>query len=300
MRTVEFGFLQKPFQAEFSGISITPLDDHPERLRILKESSNIDGYHYPPQVVKYKVDLFTDELTEKIKHTEKPASVYPMLSYHIISINNPVSLDKEPCTDEALIIYLLAYLNGTRLQPTEWKFEGRIPIKPVNNFHITDATCLNFLEHVYDWWIKLTEIQRIKFVNILYVYTRATSLEWDWDAFLHQYMVFDALYNFHLELQPTKKAKDHKGRFNILCYEYSVFNEDLINRMYNARNNLFHEAMWVESTIGFGSPNRDAYQLPQYLSALNSQIICGITGYKNQYIRTEWWTRQMLDFDKMN
>ena len=299
MKPSEFGFLQKPLEGEFLGISFAPLDDHAERLESLKNDSNIDGFYYPPQIAKYNVDPFTDNTKEKIAQTDRPASVYFLLSSHTITIKNPVSTDKEPCTDEALIIYLLAYVYGTRLQPSKWKFEGRVPIKPINSIYISDVTSLHFLEHVYYWWRNLAENQRTKFMNILYVYTRANSLEWDWDAFLHQYMVFDALYNFHLEFKPNVRASNHKERFNILCNQYSVFDENLISRFYNARNNLFHEAMWVESTIGFGSPDSDAYQLPRYLAALNAQIICAITGYKNEYARCPWWTWQRLEFDKM-
>lgn len=299
MESSEFGFLLKPLKAEFMGISFAPLDDYAKRLEAIKKSSNIDGFYYPPQIAKYTVDQLTDNIKDKIEQTDRPASVYFLPSSHTITIENPVLTDKELGTDEALIVYLLAYLYGTRLQPCKWKFDGRVPIKPTNNIYITDKTCLHFMEHVYSWWRNLTGIQRTKFVNMLYVYTRANALEWDWDAFLHQYMVFDALYNLHLEFNPDIKASTHKERFNIMCTQYSVSNEDLIDGIYGARNNLFHEAMWVKSTIGFGSPDRDAYQLPRYLSELNAQIICAITGYKNEYARSPWWTQQKLEFDKM-
>lgn len=266
----EFGFLIKPLKGEFSGVSISPLIDHADILKAIQNSSNRDGFYYPPQIASYNVDLVTDELKEKIERSEKPASVFFLPSSHQISIQNPTCMDGEKGTYEALIVFLLAYIYGTRLMPSQWKFDGRVPIKPVNNIYITDSTTFHFLEHVYIWWKTLSENQRIKFVNILYVFNRARSLEWDWDAFLHQYMVFDALYNFHLEFKPNKKAKDHKGRFNILCNEYSVFNKDLVKQIYTTRNNLLHEAMWVDSTIGFGSPNREAYQLPYHLARLNA------------------------------
>ena len=295
----EFGFLRTPLKGEFLGVSITPFPDHSERLSALEKDSNRDGFYYPPQIAKYAIDPFTQNLNEKIEQTERPAFVYFLPSSHTITIENPVSTDKEPCTDEALIVYLLAYAHETRLQPSQWKFDGRVPVKATNNIYISDETCLHFMKHVYSWWRNLTDTQRIKFINILYVYSRANSLEWDWDAFLHQYIVFDALYNFHLEFKPNVKASNHRERFNILCNQYSVFNECLINRIYNARNDLFHEAMWVQSTIGYGSPDGDAYQLPRYLAGLNAQIICGITGYKNKYVHSPWWTWQRLEFDKM-
>ena len=298
----EFGFLIKPLKGEFLGVSITPFPDHAKRLEAIQKDSNKDGFYYPPQIATYNVDLATNKLKGKVERSEKPASVFFLPASHQISIQSPICKDGEKGNDEALIIYLLAYIYGTRLQPSKWKFDGRVPIKSVSHAYITDATCLDFLQHVYKWWISLTESQRIKFVNILYVYTRATSLEWDWDAFLHQYMVFDALYNFHLEFKPYLRElkPTHKMRFNILCDAYSVFSEDLVNRIYNARNNLFHEAMWVESTIGFGSPDGDAYQLPSYLATLNAQLISSITGYKNKYARSPWWTWQTLEFDKMS
>lgn len=295
----EFGFLKHPFKCDFLDVSITPLAGHALRLEAVQKDSNRDGFYYPPQQATHKVDLFTDELKQKVEQSERPALLFFLPSSHQLSIQNPICKDGEKGTDEALIIFLLAYVYGTRLMPSKWKFDGRVPIKSVNNIYITDDTTAHFIEHVYNWWKTLTESQRVKFVNILYVFNRARSLEWEWDSFLHQYMVFDALYNFHLEFQPNNKAKGHKSRFNILCNEYSVFNEDLVSRIYSARNNLFHEAMWVDSTIGFGSPDTDAYQLPQYLSELNSQIICGITEYKNNYVHLPWWTWQTLEFDKM-
>lgn len=300
METSEFGFLINPLKGDFLGVSITPFSDHTKRLEAIQKDSNKDGFYYPPQVVSYTVDLMTNKIKDKIERSEKPARLFFLPPSHCLSIQNPICKEGEKGTDEALIVYLLAYVYGTRLQPSRWQFDGRVPIKPINNIFISDDVCLNFLQHVYSWWIQLTKSQRIKFVNILYVYTRATSLEWDWDSFLHQYMVFDALYNFHLELKPQQKATNHKNRFQILCNEYSIFNEDLVNRFYNARNNLFHEAMWVESTIGFGSPDRDAYQLPYYLATLNAQIISSITGYINQYAHCPWWTMQTLEFDKMS
>ena len=222
-----------------------------------------------------------------------------MPSSHQITIPNPICTDSEKGSDETLITFLFAYIYGTRLMPSKWRFDGRIPIKPANHIYVTDNTILHFFEHVYTWWKTLTENQRIKFINILYVFNRARSLEWDWDTFFHQYVVFDALYKFHLELHPNRKAKNHLHRFKVLCEEYSVFNVSLINNIYTTRNELFHEAMWANSMIGFGSQNRDAHQLPFHLARLNERIISGITGYKNGYIRTPWWCFGAFEFDKM-
>ena len=296
----EFGFLINPLQGEFLGITITPLHDHANRLEAIQKDSNRDGFYYPPQIATYNVDLKTNKRKNKVAHSERPASLFFLPSSHQITIQNPICKDGEKGTDEALIVFLLAYIHGTRLMPTQWKFDGRVPIKSVNNIYITGSTTFHFLEHVYTWWKALSENQRIKFVNILYVFNRARSLEWEWDAFLHQYIVFDALYDLHHEFNPPSQRPKLKERFNILCEEYSVFNEDLVNRIYSTRNDLFHEGMWVDSTIGFGSPDKEAYQLPYHLARLNAQLICGITGYKNQYTRLPWWVMGTLEFDKLS
>lgn len=296
----EFGFLINPLKGEFLDVTIKPLPDHHSRLAAIQKASNKDGFYYPPQIATYNVDQITNECKEKIEQTDRPASLFFLPPSHQISIQNPICKDGEKGTDEALIIYLLAYIYGTRLMPSKWKFDGRVPIKPVNNIYITEATSLHFIEHVYTWWKTLSESQRIKFVNILYVFNRARSLEWEWDAFLHQYIVFDALYDLHHEFNPPSQKPKLKERFNILCNAYSIFNEDLVNRIYSTRNDLFHEAMWLESTIGFGSPDKEAYQLPFHLARLNAQIICGITGYKNEYIRQPWWVMGTIEFDKMS
>jgi hypothetical protein len=178
LETNKFGFLINPLKGEFLGVSITPLPDHAKNLEIIQNDSNKDGFYYPPQQASYNVDSITDVLKDKIERSEKPPTVFFLPSSHQISIEKPICKDGEKGTDEALIIFLLAYIYGARLMPSQWKFDGRVQIKPINSNYITDSICLDFLEHTYQWWVGLTENQRIKFVNILYVYTRATSLEW--------------------------------------------------------------------------------------------------------------------------
>ncbi len=295
---MEFGFLQIPLKGSFSGVHITPLPDHKERLASLNQHSNQDGYFYPPQVSTYEIDLFTHKRRKKVKRTTRPASVYHLPASHQVLIDTPVSPVGNSFEDEALIIHLLAYVYGTRLQFAEWRFDGRVPIKPVHNISITEQTCLNFLKHTYAWWRDLTADQRTRFVNILYVHTRARSLEWEWDAFIHQYMTFDALFRLHTEIRPSKSKISHKKRFAVICSEYGIrSNPGLIDKIYLARNELFHEAMWTRSTIGFDSDDKDAFYLPYHLARLNARIICSMVGYRNEYVGSVWWAMGTFLFD---
>lgn len=201
----EFGFLKKPIKGEFLGIKISPLSDHKERLNWIEENINRDGFFYPPQIATYKVDPITNKNTEKIENTERPASVFKLLASHKISITNPRNDLNTINSDGVLVINLLAYLFGTRLQFSDWKFDARVPINYTSDIVIYDRSLFHFLEFTYSWWRSLTSESQIKYINILYVFTRARSMIWQWEKFAHQYMVFDAIFNFHKELNSTKK-----------------------------------------------------------------------------------------------
>ncbi len=298
----QFGFLKVPLKGAFTGVVIAPLSDHAERLEWFESNSNRDGFFYPPQMATYELDLKTHERKKKIERSERSASVFHMPASHEISIGNPAGRVESAFADHALIMHLLAFLYGTRLQLTEWRFEGRIPYKPTNNVLVSEEACIDFLEHVYCWWRALGNEERTRFVNILYVLTRARSLEWEWDAFIHQYMVFDALYKLYTKLNPSRpKAGFHKQRFDVMLGEYDIpANNALIEQIYTYRSQLFHEAMWGGSSFCYGSKEKEAnaFNLPRHLGRLNSRIVCKMAGYRNEYASSVWWSFSCFLFDK--
>jgi hypothetical protein len=294
----EFGFLPHPISAEFDGCRITPLATHSETLTELEKFSNIDGYLYPPTICKYELDLATLEPRRKIDRTERPASVFDLPSSHTIEINK-----SDPnANDEALLINLLAFAYGTRLQFKEWRIDGRVPLKSTSPYNIADSTAIHFVGHAYEWWRRQNSDIQINLINVLYVLARARTLEWDWDAFIHQYLIFDSIYKLHTKLHPKSqyaKNPKHKDRFKFLTDNYGIAtNQEIVNKIHEARNDLFHEAMWVGSTIGFGSQNNDARQYPYHLNRLNSKLLCHILCYGNEYSRLGWWFMGASVFDK--
>jgi hypothetical protein len=100
-------------------------------------------------VAKYEIDPKTHERKEKIERSERPALVFPMPASHEMSISNPAGVAGSQFADDALIIHLLAFVYGTQLQITAWRFDGPIPNKSTNNIGITEEVCLDFLEYVY-------------------------------------------------------------------------------------------------------------------------------------------------------
>lgn len=298
----QFGFLKEPICGEFLGVEISPLSDHADRARWFEEKANRDGFFYPPEIATFDLDSRTLEKKKKVERSERPAAVFTLPASHRIHVATPLDTSTSTCSDDALIIYLLAYVYGTRLQFADWRFEGRVPEKSTNNIFVSEKDCLHFLEHVYRWWRSLDSDSRTRFINTLYVLTRARSLEWEWDAFTHQYMVLDAIYKLHTKLNPScPKAATHRQRFDVLFAAYGIpTDDDFVDKIYTARNELFHEAMWTGSTIGFGSKDQDAFYMPYHLGRLNSRLICGLAGYKNEYSGSVWWAMGTFLFNQPN
>jgi hypothetical protein len=299
----EFGFLVEQISGKFSGGSITPLEDHSDRTQWLEESSNRDGYYYPPEEVLYVLDPGTMERKHKLPRSGRPALLYPLPASHRLCLTSPLDATNAVSSDDALIIHLLAYVYGRRLQFADWKFDGRVPVRSLGGIHIRPETTLDFLGHSYEWWRSNTLDIRKRLIHILYVFTRGRSLEWEWDEFIHQYMVFDGLYRLHCKLDsaPPKRTVPHKHRIGFMLEAYGIPsppNSDLVQRLCDVRNDLFHEAAWDGETICFGNVGTDAFSLPRHLARLNSRLICGILNYRNDYSVSAWWAMGSFSFGR--
>jgi hypothetical protein len=292
----EFGFLVEPISGNFSGGTITPLEDHSDRAKWLEERSNRDGYYYPPEEALYELDPVTLERKNKIARSGRPTLLYPLPASHRLCLTSPLDSTKAVSSDDALIIHVLAYLFGRRLQFADWKIDVRVPFRPLGGLYVRPETALQFLGHTYEWWrSNALDIQK-RLIHLLYVFTRARSLEWEWDEFIHQYIVFDGLYRLHRKLDPAAPKRDvpHKQRIEFMLDAYGIPrppNSNLVQRLCEVRNDLFHEAAWDGETICFGNVDSDAFSLPQHLARLNSRLICGIVNYRNDYSVSGWWAR---------
>jgi hypothetical protein len=294
---LRFGFVVEPYEAKFAGVSIRPLPDYDARRKWYFDTSNADGFFYPPLVSTY--ELREDGSPErKVPRTTRPAQVFHLLASHELLIEDPVEAAL-PYTDAALIIQLLAFSFGTRMQFEPWRVDGRIPIKSVAGYYIDDKLRTAFIDHAYSTWKTLNAIQRTRLINLFYVYNRATSVDWDWDSFTQQYMIFDALYKYHVDRQSLKGAESHKQRFMTLCTYYGIpFDSNLVDKLYKARNELFHEAMWVGAMVGYAAADRDAHHFPKHLQRLNARLLYAMTGWRNSFTSSVWWAMGRFLFDE--
>ncbi len=291
-----FGLLPAPYSASFGGVRIEPLPDYDERRAWLQKFSNADGFFYPPQVAKYE-NVREGVRAKRLPRTTRPARVFHLPASHAIEISSPIN-NTLPYADSNLLVQVLAFIFGTRLQFEEWRFDGRVPTKSVLNVSIRDAARTRFLEHFYLWWKEQTPESRIRVVNLFFAFNRAGSDEWDWDGFSHQYMVFDGLFALHADLLGIPRNSSHKGRFEILCSAYGIpFNLLTVQRIFAARNSLFHEATWAGAMMGHGTSDPYASQYSRNMARLNARILCAITGYRNSYTASVWWAMGAFLFD---
>ncbi|MFA5915705.1 MAG: hypothetical protein WC830_19345 [Burkholderiales bacterium] len=290
-----FGFLPEPVSISFGGVCIEPLPDHAQRLLWYKKNSNVDGFFYPPQVATYEVSL-DRKRRRKLPRTTRPASVYHLPASHTLSIQTPREAI-HPYSDSVVLIQLLAFIFGTRLQFEEWRFDGRVPSESTLAASATTKVRIHFVEHAYAWWKALSANLRVRAANLFYAFNRATAAEWEWDAFYQQYMVFDGLFRMHADMSSLRTGIAHKDRFTILCDSYGIpLNEELVDKLYDARNGLFHEAMWAGAMIGHPTPERDAFYYPHHMARLNARILCAITGYRNTFTSSVWWAMGRFHF----
>lgn len=292
-----FGFLPEPYTASWAGTDIRPLPDYDERRAWYEKYSNADGYFYPPQVDTYELRQ-NGTRKRKVPRTSRPAPLFRLPASHTVEIRSPVE-ETPPYSDSTLLLHVLAFIFGTRLQFEEWRFDGRVPTKSTLNAYVPDLVRSHFIEHAYAWWKTLPSETRERVINLFYAFNRASSAEWDWDAFYQQYMVFDGLFRLHADLNSLPSDGPHEGRFVTLCGAYGIpIDKTVVKPIYEARNDLFHEAMWAKAMIGYATPKQDASHYPRHLARLNSRVLCAITGYRNSYTCSVWWAMGSFLFDR--
>jgi hypothetical protein len=211
-----FGFLNYPDTLEFNGGRIVPVPEFQEGIQYITQFGNNDGYIYPPTIKSVELDPSTMEPIRDIPNSGKPAPLFSLPASHSLDIENPLAKDNLRNGDAGFLVHLLAFFFGTRLQFSDWRFDGKIPIKRMNSFVHTSDVLSSFVSYVYQQWRMLSDELRTRYVNILYMHGKARSCEWEWDAFLYQYMVFDAIYKFY-ELSGNPKIIGHEKRLKGPC-----------------------------------------------------------------------------------
>ncbi|MDD5643054.1 MAG: hypothetical protein PHX53_15500 [Syntrophales bacterium] len=298
-----FGFLNRNLTLEFDGGIISPVEHFNEYADYVEKYTNQDGFCYPPLEHTVRVNPATEEAIEEVPKTERPALLHRLPPPHEIRLFEPLeSITKLRKGPGSLVIHLLAYLYGTRLQFYDWWFDGRIPITEnakTHNIAIRETTTRHFLSHSFKTWQNWDDKCKKLFINIIYTHSRVPSYEWPFERFIIEYMVFDGCYSLAKKIFNVN-ASTHKGRFKALCERFEIpFEErkETVDEIYKLRHQLFHYTLWDNSMPCSGG-SESAFMAPYHLRRFNQRLIPALLEYKTPYIRTGWWYLGSWVFDQ--
>jgi hypothetical protein len=233
-----------------------------------------DGFLYPP-----------------LKDTRHPSTVLRLPASHIIEVETPLAGTFRE-RDGGFLLHLLAYLYGYRLQFSGWWVDGRIPWGcSTHSAAVSDEMAEKFLSVAYSTWQAWDEPQQRHFTNLLYMHSRAPGYFWDWEVFIFESMVLDAVWKHYRRTHDVAAEPPHKKRAETLCAFYSVRCEaeelGRIAEIVELRNDLLHESLWSKSSPGSRIETRAYIRLRQ-LRCLNQRLIAASLGFTGKYTRSEW------------
>lgn len=282
-----FGVLNRRWTIEFDGGSISPVSGFDEVTAWVDSYGNQDGFLYPPMARRVVLDPRTNEVVEEVPKTIRPALIHQLPASHTLRLSDSGAREQLRRGIGALVIHLLGYLFGTRLQFWDWWFDGRVPIQSTHNITFSEATTQDFLSHCCRTWRSWTDKERRLLTNVLYMHCRAPSYEWDWERFTIEYMVLDGCWKL-AELRHGVKDEGHAKRIDSLCRKFGIPSDgNLVEKIVRLRNSLFHEALWDGSQPCTGVGGGTFLQ-PYNLRRLNQRLIPALLGYDTSYIQTCW------------
>ena len=274
---ISFGFLPYKWEISFENGIINPVREYDRNLKCVNKLANKDGYIYPLTQKTVQVDL-NQKPIRTIPKTKRPAHLYRLPPSHdlYISPTKPESNIREGSA--GFIIHLLAFLFKTRLQFADWFFDGRIPMDITGTFALVHDPLQagNYLSNAYKAWSDWPELERTRFTNILYMHSRVSAYEWDWEQFTLEYMILDACWKMGQKLFGLK-ANTYTDRIPILCKEMGVEPSHLgidLKTMADLRNDLFHEGLWYKARPG--SVGRRPFYIHMAMGALSERLILAL------------------------
>lgn len=282
-----FGYMPRPSSLAFAGWQVSPLDQFEDVKQWVAKYAHRDGFLYPPP------SQIQRDGGEIISNTERPAHLYRVPASHSLS-----SETEDDRTRAALVVQLLGFWYGTWLQFADWWFDARIRLSR-HALSPVPAIVEDFLTLAIQAWGTWHDSAQRRFINSLYMFNRAPSYEWDWEHFAAQYMVLDSLYRTAVELRLLNECP-HSERINRMCQSLGVVgNTAIASEFARLRNGLLHEAIWDGGQPG-SAGSAEAFMYQFHLRSLNERLIVALLGYRNEFIRTSWWTLGGAFFDGLS
>lgn len=289
----KFGYLPEAIEIIFSIGKITPLPDIKDIYTKVSERAYKQSYLFSPQIITKRPvnrDIFNSE-NDEIQWEDEPGSIRPAPMMHLppthkIEICGPVSTSGRMGIGSYLI-NLAAFFYGTRAQFHDWRVDGRATIKNRSCFSASKKSREMFFNLAICTWEKYPDEYRVRITNIIFLYLRALSEEYDWLEFTLMYMVFDSCYWLASKYYGVK-AKRHIERPQAVAKKFGIIEDtEKFTRWVEFRNNLFHEALWLGDTPGSSTKSK-RYNDLLYFQAFVCRVITALLGYTDSFISSKW------------
>lgn len=296
------GYLPWTGILQFKGGSISPLGEYQEVAEWVNTHKHRDGFLYPPLMHSVRIPVeylgregFNEVELERIPNSERPAHLHKLPASHELSVQSPVHEHSPRWGDAAFLMHLAGYLFGVRLQFHDWWFDGRVPVQSTNNIHVSPSAASSFFSAAYATWRTLdTQNQKLA-TNILFMNSRTTVYEWDWEQFAVDYMVFDGCYRLASRVHSIPRT-NHPGRLMAMCSSFGIpTDQTRFAEIARLRNTLFHETLWDDGQPGTSGSSGAWYEAAN-LRRLNQRVIAALLGYSGNYISSNWWSLGMFSF----
>lgn len=283
----QFGFIPTRLDLLWTHGQIRTLEHIEEAIEwFQKHKHQREHYLYPP-IVHTRVG-WPHESSEKVEGTDRQAHLYGLPSTHEVVLFH-ASKDRELSRNGpgAFVIHFLGFFVGRRCQFHDWWFDGRIPERAQNDYvTVPQSTVSVVLEQGFDTWLGWAARDQTVFINALYLHNRAPSYEWDWERFMVEYQVLDALYRIAHRTHGVH-AQGHAARIAAMCDFFGLYRDDpLTSDIVKLRNDLLHEALWGGQQPG--TAPEGTLHMPIWLHRLNQRIALAILGFANDYTSSNW------------
>jgi len=232
----KFGYLPFPFNLQFSGGRVTALPSLNKAIQTVKRRMHPNLYIYP---------------TAKQKRIRRPGSFHRLPSTHNIELYKAfASQEQARYADAGFVMHLLGFLYGRRCHFHGWWVDGKILFPEEIDHSIPTAhQAENIISRSLETWQAFGDRQRAASINVLLLHTRTQVYDLEYERFSCEYQLFDAVYA--LAHPKDEGQASHGKRIRSLCNEYKIpFEEELVKKIVDLRNNLLHEAIWDDRMPG--------------------------------------------------
>lgn len=289
-RAILIGYIPDKIVIDSDVLSLRPIDGFEEVVTSIKKTFHSkDGFCFPVSSnVKYDFVLEGSKF-EKKELSRGPlfqAESFKFYSTHKFELKSQAveEFKKFALNPSFFLTQIIGYASGYRVMPSDFWFDGKIPIKPTHN--VVGCQYDKIVSKAHQTWLSFSELAREELLSIFYLYNRSASYHWHFEKFSHDFMIFDSALNFYRRhVQEVGKGKTRYSKFlNLLDVSYDP---ESIVKFVDMRNNLFHEVKWGGGAPCFFNSDDVLYsslELRRMLHAVLGRLI----GLEGSYFHSEW------------